>query len=85
METDGTGAESEERGAGAGGGGGLDISSDDESTKKEENFVGTVLIHLRSRIPEALVHYTLTDVDLTERSPVYVRGHPIKFTKDGDV
>jgi hypothetical protein len=85
METDGAGAESEGGGAGAGGRGGLDTSSDDEPTKKEEDFAGTALIHLRSRIPGALVHYTLTGEDPTEGSPVYVRGHPIKLTKDGDV
>jgi hypothetical protein len=40
METDGAGAESEGGGEGAGGGGGLNISSDDESTKKEQGLCG---------------------------------------------
>jgi hypothetical protein len=63
---------------------GLDTPHD-ESAKNEEEFAGAALIHLRSRTPGSLVHYTLTGEDPTESSPVYVRGHPIKLSKDGQV
>jgi hypothetical protein len=63
---------------------GLDTPHD-ESAKNEEEFAGAALIHLRSRTSGALVHYTLTGKDPTESSPVYVRGHPIKLSKGGQV
>ena len=51
--------------------------------EKEEDFAGTVVIHLRSRTPAARVHYTTNGDMPTEQSPVYIAGHPLALSIHG--
>ena len=51
---------------------------------EEEEFTGTVKIHLRSRTASGQVHYTTNGDQPTIKSPVYIPGHPIELSAQGE-
>jgi hypothetical protein len=50
---------------------------------EEEEFAGTIKIHLRSKTQSARIHYTTNGKTPTIKSPVYISGYPIELSTEG--
>jgi hypothetical protein len=50
---------------------------------EEEEFSGTIKVHLRTRTGSGLIHYTTNGAEPTLESPVYTPGHPIELSTEG--